>query len=132
MNAKNKLSVFADNRGGNLIPIEFFSLPFEPKRMFSVTDVPKDAIRGHHAHYETEQILYCMAGEILVGLDDGYSTTEVILRAGESILIPKLVWDYQQFLTGNEFMIVLASTNYNLSDYIHDRDEFYQIVRNVK
>ena len=128
----HKLNIFTDELGGNLIPIEFRDIKFSPKRIFSVYDVPKNQVRGEHAHHETEQLLICVRGQILVGLDDGKKITETILNCGDSIYIDRMIWDYQQFLTGNEFMIVLSSTNYDPCDYINDKNEFYRLVRNEK
>jgi len=112
---------------GSLLPVEFSSIKFVPRRIFMINDVPKGVIRGNHAHYETEQLLICTKGEILVFLDDGSKKTETILREGESIYVDKLVWDYQQFLTGNEMLTVICSTEYNAKDYINDIREFYKI-----
>lgn len=128
----NKLKIFSDRRGGDLIPIEFKNLNFIPKRIFTVSDVPANAIRGEHAHYETTQLLICVKGRILVGLDDGVNRTETIIKKGESIFIDKMIWDYQQFLTGDDFMTVICSTNYDLNDYILDKEEFYKIIKNKK
>lgn len=122
---QNKL--FTDDRGGYLIPLEFTNLSFIPKRIFTVSDVPKNHIRGEHAHHITEQLLLCVKGNIVVYLDDGKSKTETLLSAGESIYIPRMVWDSQKFLTGNEFMVVLASTHYDIKDYILDKNTFYQL-----
>lgn len=123
-----KNNIYTDSRGGNLIPIEFFNLSFKPKRMFTVSDVPKDHVRGEHAHYETEQFLLCVKGSIIVYLDDGKTQTETTLLPGESVYIPKMVWDAQKFLTGNDFMVVLASTNYDIKDYILDKTQFYGLI----
>ena len=49
---------FKDHRG-LLVPIEFAQLPFMPKRLFYVSNVPKGEERGNHAHYNTKQILTC-------------------------------------------------------------------------
>ena len=89
MNIKNKYKIFSEISGGDLLPIEFFDLPFAPKRVFTVTNVPKNEIRGQHAHYETEQIFICTNGSILVGLDDGKTKEEVILLKGDGVLIKK-------------------------------------------
>lgn len=132
MTMKIKNNIFTDIRGGDLIPIEFYNLKFKPKRIFTVSGVPKNHIRGEHAHYETEQLLICVRGEILVGLDDGKNITETILKKGEAIYIDKMIWDYQQFLTGDEFMVVLSSTNYDPSDYINDKLYFYKKIKNAK
>jgi len=122
---KNK--IFSEKEGGDLIPIEFSNLPFVPKRVFTVTNVPKNDVRGQHAHYKTEQILICIEGSVLVGLDDGKKKKEIILNKGDSILIEKMVWDWQQFLTGNDFLLVICSTKYEKNDYIDSVGEFYKI-----
>lgn len=124
-----KRKVFTDERGGDLLPIEFNSLPFIPKRVFSVSNVPAGSIRGEHAHFETQQILFCVSGEILVGIDYGSHKTETLLKMGDSILVDKMAWDWQKFMTGNEFMFVLCSTNYDKSDYIEDLSLFYSFVK---
>lgn len=121
---------FTDSRGGYLIPIEFNSLTFIPKRIFTIADVPKDQIRGEHAHYTTKQLLICVKGSIIVYLDDGKKITEHTLSAGESIYISEMIWDSQKFLTGADFVVVLASTNYDISDYILDKQEFYRLTNN--
>lgn len=121
-----KFKIFSEPKGGDLIPIEFFDLPFKPKRVFTVTNVPKDDIRGQHAHYKTEQILICVNGSILVGLDDGKNKKEIILNKGDSILVKKMVWDWQKFLTGSDVLLVICSTKYKKSDYIEDLSEFYK------
>lgn len=127
-----KYKIFTDERGGNLLPFEFSDLPFIPKRVFTVTDVPIGSIRGEHAHYETQQILVCVKGEIVVYLDNGHEITETIIREGESIFIDKMVWDSQKFITGNEVMVVICSTHYNIYDYILDKDEFYKKINKNK
>lgn len=123
------IKIFTDERGGNLIPLHFSDLNFIPKRIFTVTDVPKNSIRGEHAHHETIQYLWCVKGKILVGLDNGNYVSEKILNPGHGIYIENLVWDYQKFLTGNDVMVVLASTLYNPDDYINDKSKFYDLIR---
>jgi dTDP-4-dehydrorhamnose 3,5-epimerase-like enzyme len=131
MNKIFKVKNYTDVRGGILIPIEFNTIKFSPKRIFSVNDVPKNSIRGEHAHYKTEQLLVCVQGKIIVGLDNGKICEEYELNPGEAIYIDKMIWDYQKFITGNEFMLVLASTNYDPLDYINDKKEFYRIVNGI-
>jgi len=127
---KNK--IFTDDRGGNLLPFEFIDLPFKPKRIFTVTDVPKNSIRGEHAHYETQQILICVKGEIIVYLDNGYKLDEITIKDGESVFIDKMIWDYQKFMTGDDVMVVVSSTHYDIKDYILNKDEFYKKINSNK
>lgn len=107
-------------------------IPFEVKRIFYVTDVPTYSIRGSHAHYTTKQFLICIKGKIMVEL---YLTknhqTLFTLYPNEGVFVPEMIWDSQCFLTGNDVLLVLASTEYNRNDYIEDKNIFNQVKRNV-
>jgi quercetin dioxygenase-like cupin family protein len=118
--------IYEDERG-KLFPIEFKDIGFIPKRIFTVYDVPKDTIRGNHSHYETLQMIICVKGKIIVGLDYGNKIEEILISEGESVFVDKLVWDWQKFLTGEDQILVLCSTNFNKNDYIEDRENFYRI-----
>ena len=117
------LKSFTDNRGV-LYPLNFSEMPFQPKRMFVVSDVPKGVSRGHHAHYETEQFLICLKGEIEVLLDDGHECTSTLLKPMQGVYVPQLTWDSQIFETGEDVLLVLASTDYNREDYIDSSSVF--------
>jgi quercetin dioxygenase-like cupin family protein len=118
------------DKRGSLIPIEFSKLSFIPVRVFSVFDVPKGEIRGNHAHYNTIQQIICIKGEVIVGLDYGDKIEETKILPGQSILVDKLVWDWQKFLTGEDIILVLCSTPYDIQDYILDKDEFCRLKNN--
>lgn len=128
MDKRGKLNIFTDHRGGDLIPLHLDSLDFDVKRIFTVSNVPPGQIRGEHAHYETKQVLLCVRGKIIVNLDYGTHYEELQIESGEWTYIDKMVWDSQKFVTGNEFMVVFCSTEYDISDYILDKEEFYKIV----
>tara|TARA_R110000796_G_scaffold183100_3_gene299538 strand:- start:62 stop:448 length:387 start_codon:yes stop_codon:yes gene_type:complete len=117
------LKSFTDDRGV-LYPLNFDEIPFQPKRMFVVSDVPKGVSRGDHAHYETEQFLVCIKGKIEVLLYDGQEYTSTMLKPMQGVYVPKLVWDSQIFKTGEDMLLVLASTDYNREDYIESSSVF--------
>jgi len=119
---------FTDERG-SLFPLEFSSLPFTPKRLFYVTNVPKGMKRGGHAHLETRQLAVCIQGEIVVSLSDGLYWNHHVLNEGESVLIDKMVWDEEIFCTGNDILLCLCSTEYNRKDYIENMDTFIKLKR---
>lgn len=110
---------------GMLSVLEFKGLPFVPRRIFWVTNVPKGEERGNHAHYLAEQVLVCVQGMILVRTDDGKLKLEHILKSGDYIYIGRMVWDSQIFLTDNDVLMVLTSTSYDKKDYIEDKEMFY-------
>jgi dTDP-4-dehydrorhamnose 3,5-epimerase-like enzyme len=125
---KNKLKAFEDEMGC-LLPIEFGDLDFEPKRVFVVSNVPVGNIRGNHSHYKTKQYLICINGEVNVLLDDGVAKETIHLVKNESILIPELVWDAQEFLTDDTEIMVICSTGYDLDDYILTYEDFQEAIR---
>jgi dTDP-4-dehydrorhamnose 3,5-epimerase-like enzyme len=117
---------FEDERG-LLLPVEFFDLPFTPKRVFIVKNVPLNMIRGNHSHYKTKQYLICVNGTVDVILHDGFNEITHKLTKGESILIPELIWDSQKFTSENSEILVLCSNEYRQEDYILDFEIFKQI-----
>ena len=121
-----KLKRFKDSRG-DLLPLNFSNLPFVPKRTFLVTNVPKGVRRGDHAHFSTKQFLICLKGEICVELFDGVISSIYDLKEGEGIYVPEMVWDSQVFKTGEDVLLVFASTEYNRSDYITSRSMFINL-----
>jgi dTDP-4-dehydrorhamnose 3,5-epimerase-like enzyme len=118
--------IFKDD-DGTLVPIEFSKLPFKPSRIFYVCDVPKGEERGMHAHYQTQQILTCIKGKILVRLHNGVSMSETVLEENDTVFIDKMTWDSQVFLTGNDVLLSICSTEYNIDDYIDDFDFFLKL-----
>ena len=117
-----------DNRG-LLLPIEFKDLPFVPKRLFFVTDVPCDTKRGDHSHYKTKQLLICVNGKIEVNLFDGIKWSSTIITKAEHVFVDQLIWDNQIFLDECSSLLVLCSTEYDENDYITDMEQFKQIVK---
>lgn len=126
-NAPVKLNTFVEDRGV-LCPIEDESLPFTPRRIFYVCNVPQGQERGNHAHYFTEQVLVCIQGKIIAKLFDGYEQNDYALMPHEAIYVPKMIWDSQIFCTGNDVLLVMCSTNYSRLDYIEDIDLYKEIV----
>ncbi len=124
-----KTPLLADARG-NLTPIEFNTIPFIPMRVFIVKDCSKGIRRGEHAHHKTQQYLVCLRGQIKVVIHDGKSWDNVTLNAGDATLIKNLQWDYQEFETYDDILLVICSTPFDLDDYILDFDEFLKITGN--
>lgn len=124
-----KYDIITDYRGGYLLAINSFKdLQFTPKRIFSVFNVPINSIRGEHAHYKTEQLLICVQGKVEVGFDDCKNESKIILNPGESVYMKALTWGYQKFLTGNDYLLVLASSEYDKTDYITNKAQLRKII----
>ena len=112
-----------DSRG-SLSALDFKNLKFKPKRIFYVKNVPKNTERGNHAHYTTQQYLICLDGKIQIKLFDGHEETCHLLEKNQMVFVDKLMWDSQVYLTGNDTLLSLCSTEYDPDDYISDLQEF--------
>lgn len=119
------LSEVKDIRG-NLVVGEYCKeLPFEPKRIFMVHNVPSSKVRGAHAHKECRQFLIAAHGSVSVILDDGTKREEYILSESSlGVYIKPGVWGIQYKYSKNAVLLVLASHQYDSSDYIRDYNEF--------
>ena len=114
---------------GNLLAFEVEqNLPFKVKRIFLVNGVPKNEVRGIHAHRECWQFLIAVAGSITVGFDDGTVAQELTLDQDDvGLLLPPLTYGKQFNFSSDAVLLVLASHSYDLNDYIDDYDEFLSI-----
>jgi UDP-2-acetamido-3-amino-2,3-dideoxy-glucuronate N-acetyltransferase len=110
---------------GSLSAVEFPELPFEPRRLFTVFDVPSESVRGAHAHRVCSQLLVCVAGTVRCLVDDGSARDEVSLeRPDLGLHVPPMIWAAQWRYTRDAVLLVLASHPYDAADYIRDYDEF--------
>lgn len=100
-------------------------IPFDIKRIYYVYGVPKDSIRGSHAHKELNQILICPYGSIKVLLDDGTEKNEVILDDPSiGLFVGRSIWRDMVWMVDNSVLLVAASDYYNEDDYIRNYDDF--------
>jgi UDP-2-acetamido-3-amino-2,3-dideoxy-glucuronate N-acetyltransferase len=105
-------------------------LPFLPRRYFLVYDVPSRETRGEHAHRTIHQFLVCTHGACAVVLDNGQQRQEILLdRPTLGLHIPPMVWATQYKYTSDTVLLVLASAEYDASDYIRDYEEFLTLVQ---
>ncbi len=114
-----------DIRGDLIVGECFKELPFEPKRIFMVHNVPSSKVRGAHAHKECHQLLIATHGSVNVILDDGVKREEYILSDPTlGIHIKPGVWGIQYKYSLDAVLLVLASHQYEAADYIRDYNEF--------
>ena len=117
-----------DSRGA-LAALELSDVPFEPRRIFAVYDVPSESTRGSHAHRVCHQFLVCLAGRVTCLVDDGESQDEVPLEGpATGVHIPPMIWGTQWRYTRDAVLLVLASHAYDAADYIRGYDEFVNLV----
>jgi hypothetical protein len=108
-----------DQSRGSLLPFEFSGLPFVPRRIFVVDQVPAGTCRGAHAHRSARQLLVCLAGRIEVELRDGDSVESVTLDdSRHGLLIEPGVWAAQTYLDTGSVLLVLSDESYDEAAYL--------------
>ncbi len=110
-----------ENNLGNIAVIENDTIPFEIKRVYYLYDIPSSAVRGGHAHKELKQVLIAISGSFDVVLDDGKTKKTITLnKPNKGLLIQNNIWRELENFSSGAVCLVLASTQYEESDYIRD------------
>lgn len=114
------------DKRGNLSFIEEFShIPFKIKRSYWIYDVPGGEVRGGHAYNENEEFIVSLSGSFDVIIDDGISRKVFSLnRSYTGLYVPKGLWRQMENFSTNSLALILASTPFDSTDYIHDYEEF--------
>lgn len=125
-----EFKLWRDTRG-DLAVLEFDdTLPFQPRRMFTVSRVPPGEVRGLHAHRSIAQLLVCVRGSLQVLVDDGVRRATLELRhQGKALLVEPRVWGAQLAFSRGAVLIVLASAPYDRADYVQDYSEFLRLTQ---
>lgn len=101
-------------------------IPFDIKRVYYIYDI-KDTkcIRGKHAHYETEQVMFVLKWSLRMIFDDWYEKEEIVLdKPSEWLLIPKMMWHTMDQFSEDCIALVVASSWYDERDYIRNYEDF--------
>lgn len=120
------------NKRGNLGVVENDTIPFPIKRVFYLFDVPAGARRGGHAHKNLWQFLIPLSGSFDVVLKDGKSIQKVTLnRPDTGLLIKNNIWSELENFTSGAVCLVLASAEYDESDYIRLYKDYISYIKTL-
>lgn len=123
-----KINSISDERG-LLCFSDNTELPFPVQRVFWISDVPQDQIRGGHAHRVCAEILFPLSGEFDVRVDDGNSSAVFHLsNPDEGLYIGPNVWCSVENFSSGAVCMVLASHLYQKEGYINDYNEFKKYI----
>ena len=116
----------------NLTPFDISELPFIPQRLFIIKNSGKG--RGHEesAHLENRLYLVCLKGIIRIVTHDGKKYNKNILTEGYSTLIEPNHWNYPEFMTGDDVLLIACSNPFDKEDYILDFSEFLYKMKELK
>lgn len=120
-----KLSKISDPRGNLSVIEEFKDIPFKIERTYWIYDVPGGEHRGGHAYRENEEFIVALSGSFDVILDDGKEKQTFHLnRSYYGLYVPKGLWREMNNFSTNSLALVLASTKFDVNDYIRDYEVF--------
>ncbi len=111
---------------GNLAVVEKDTIPFAIKRVYYLYDVPSTSYRGGHAHKECLEVLIAVSGSFVVVTEDADGkVTEILLnKPDKGLVIQRMTWRELKDFSSGAMCLVLASAEFDESDYIREKDEF--------
>lgn len=101
-------------------------MPFAVRRVFYLFDVPADAERGGHSHYQARELIVALSGSFDVVLDDGKRKPErfTLNRPYHALYVPTGLWRTLDSFSGGAVCMVLTSERYSEEDYVREYDRF--------
>ncbi len=119
-----------DERRGSLCVAQVGEhISFEIQRVYWVFAVPGEGERAHHAHREQHELLVAARGTFTVHCDDGDIRSSYTLDSPDAgLLLPPMVFHHLDDFSADALCLVLASGPYYASEYVHDYDEFRELM----
>jgi dTDP-4-dehydrorhamnose 3,5-epimerase-like enzyme len=115
------LSTFINSNG----VLSVLELPFDVKRIYTISSANAQTIRGAHGHKELKQIFISISGSLTIKLHDGKGESVFQLENPESALfVPNGYWRVLENFSEDCICLVLASTHYDTKDYIYEFNEY--------
>jgi dTDP-4-dehydrorhamnose 3,5-epimerase-like enzyme len=128
-----ELPAVADSQGSLVFAEAETHVPFPIARFFYVHDIPAEAARGGHAHYELEEVVFCLAGGLEMVLDDGSGRHTYRLENPRlGLYVPPMVWHEIGAFAANTVYMGVVSTPFEEGDYIRDYEQYLETARAVR
>ena len=105
--------------------LEDHEVGFPIKRVYHISNTAPGVTRGYHAHRDLQQVAVAVTGSCTFLLDDGQAREFVTLNDPTvGLVINSMVWREMSDFSPDCVLLVLASHNYDESDYIRDYEQF--------
>ena len=117
-----------DPRGNLSFVEEYKHIPFKIERSYWIYDVPGGQMRGGHAFIKQEEFIIAISGSFDVVLDDGKNKQVISLnRSYYGLYVPSMLWRYLENFSTNSLCLILASTKYDVADYVRNYESFIKL-----
>ena len=119
---------------GHLTPIESeIDIPFKINRIYYITRVPENTIRGFHSHKDLEQVLICLNGNVDIEVSTPKEKRIIQLNDPSiGLYIGPMVWRKMMNFSAGSVLMVLASKHYDENDYLRDYDEYVELFHRLE
>ncbi len=108
-------------------------MPFPIRRVYYISKVLDNSVRGKHAHKETLQMLFCIQGSITILLDNGKEKEILELKEpNQGVFLDKMMWHEMSDFKKDTILLVFASDYYDEADYIRNYTDFINSVKHKK
>lgn len=111
---------------GNLSFLEANNhIPFIAKRAYWIYDVPGGEQRGGHSYKTNQEFIVALSGSFDLVVNDGRNSKVYNLnRSYYGLYVPNGLWRHMENFSTNSLAFVIASTDYDESDYQRDYNSF--------
>jgi dTDP-4-dehydrorhamnose 3,5-epimerase-like enzyme len=111
---------------GDLSAVEIpDSISFQTKRIYYISNVPSDSIRGAHAHKELKQIFIALLGSFTLKVTDGNKTDQVkVSSRSTGYFLPSGFWRELSDFSEDAICLVLASEHFDEKDYLKEMSDY--------
>lgn len=118
---------YRDKLFGDLGVLELNEIPFEPKRIYWVTNFIPGVSRGNHAHRTLRQAFLVLQGSVVFQIFEGRECTEIQLdEGGKGFIMPPASWRTFSSNTNSSVLLVICDQPFNQLDYIRDWEAYLE------
>jgi len=106
--------------------LNVLELPFSCNRIYTLTGIPKNGIRGLHAHKELRQIFLVLKGGLTLVCSTPISTFKFSLHDSDThaVYLPAGYWRVLSNFEPDTILLVLASNHYDEKDYLRNYNDY--------
>ena len=108
------------------------NIPFKIQRVYFITNVTPETIRGQHGHKKLEQIFVAINGSFEISVLNKFENSSFLLdNPLKGLYVPPMSWrEVYNFSSLHTTCLVLASEVYDSEDYIFVKSDFMKHISN--